>query len=151
MLQATGTPFADFAQLAQGDQAARPRVVPLIGLAQAGGGGFFDDAGFPSGEGWDAVEAPEAQPGDYALQITGDSMAPAYRVGDRLIVRPLLDAPRRGDRVVVRTTSGEVMAKEVARVTAKRLELASLNPEHPVRVLDRREIAWTARILWASQ
>ena len=43
------------------------------------------------------------------------------------------------------------MAKEVERVSAKRLELASLNPDYPGRVLDRKDVAWVARILWASQ
>ncbi len=35
-----------------------PHSVPLLGLAQAGSGGFFDDAGLPTGEGWDAVDFP---------------------------------------------------------------------------------------------
>ena len=153
VLQATGTAFSDFAALAEDPHrgSQRPRGVPLIGLAQAGQGGFFDDAGLPSGEGWDEVEAPGARPGDYALEIAGDSMLPAYRAGDRIVVRPLTDAPIRGDRVVVRTHAGEVMAKEVARITARRLELSSLNPDYPARTLDRREVAAVARILWASQ
>ena len=77
-------------------------------------------------------------------------MLPVYRAGDRIIVLPTSE-PRRGDRVVVKTTAGEVLAKEVARVTAKRLELKSLNPDYPGRVLERSEVAWVARILWASQ
>ena len=32
--------------------------VPMLGFAQAGAGGFFDDAGFPAGHGWDLVELP---------------------------------------------------------------------------------------------
>ena len=73
------------------------------------------------------------------------------REGDRIVVRPGGPDPRRGDRVVVRTAAGEVMAKEVARITRDRLELKSLNPDHPGRVLRRDEIAWIARIIWASQ
>ena len=125
--------------------------MPLLGLARAGDAGFFDDAGFPAGEGWDEVEAPDAMEGAYALTISGDSMAPVYREGDRIVVRPGGGDPRRGDRVVVKTTGGEVMAKEVARITRDRLELKSLNPEHPGRTLARSEIAWIARIVWASQ
>ena len=30
--------------------------VPLLGFAQAGAGGYFDDGGFPTGKGWDEVE-----------------------------------------------------------------------------------------------
>ena len=58
---------------------------------------------------------------------------------------------RRGDRVVVKTTGGEVMVKELKRRTGKVLELASLNPEHPDRMLDAEEVAWIARVVWASQ
>ena len=58
---------------------------------------------------------------------------------------------RRGDRVVVRTVEGEVMVKQLVRQTAKKIELASLNPAHQGRVLATEEVAWIARILWASQ
>ena len=42
---------------------------------------------------------------------------------------------RRGDRVVVRTRGGEVMAKELKRRTAKSIELKSLNAQHADRTL----------------
>lgn len=128
-----------------------PPSVPLLGLAQAGAGGFFDDSGLPSGEGWDAVEFPQANGESvYALEVSGDSMMPLYRDGDRIIVSPI-SSVRRGDRVVVRTLEGEVMAKVLARQTANSIELASLNPEHPTRVFNLDEIDWVARIIWASQ
>ena len=77
-------------------------------------------------------------------------MLPLYRDGDRIIVSP--NAPiRRGDRVVVKTVGGEVMAKELKRQTAKTVELRSMNPDHADRVLGMDEIAWIARIIWASQ
>lgn len=156
VLAATGVSFAEFAGLTVGERAGggkgggAGRGVPLLGFAQAGDHGFFDDAGFPLGQGWDEVEIPGRREGTYALEIAGDSMMPVYRAGDRIVVRATQE-PRRGDRVVVKTLDGEVMAKEVARVTARRLELASLNPDYPGRSLERREIAWIARILWASQ
>ena len=58
---------------------------------------------------------------------------------------------RRGDRVVVRTASGEIMAKELKRQTAKQVELRSLNPEHTERTLPVDDVVWIARIVWASQ
>ena len=94
--------------------------------------------------------APAAKAGVYALEIQGDSMMPLYRDGDVLIVEPGAQI-RRGDRVVVKTTEGEVMAKVLMRQTARSIELLSLNPEHPNRLFDLSEVEWIARIIWASQ
>ncbi len=77
-------------------------------------------------------------------------MLPLYRDGDVLIVEPGARVAK-GDRVVVRTTGGEVMAKVLARRTAKAVDLVSLNPEHPNRSIPASEIDWIARIAWASQ
>ena len=129
----------------------RVRRIPLIGFAQAGGDGFFDDGGFPVGGGWDEVTLPEiGDPNAYALEISGNSMEPVFRDGDMVIVSPA--APiRRGDRVVVRTMRGEVMTKQLARRSARRIELKSLNPAHPDYSFDLVEVAWMHRIVWASQ
>ena len=89
LLRATAVDFATFAELAGGGRAPRGGA-PLIGMAQAGQGGFFDDAGFPIGEGWDEIALPADLEGAYALEIAGDSMSPVYRDGDRVIVRPTL-------------------------------------------------------------
>lgn len=152
VLEATGVSFAEFAALAEGGARPTPGGVPLIGFAQAGDDGYFDDAGFPVGQGWDEIDFPGlAREGVYALEISGDSMAPVYRDGDRIVVDPAITEPRRGDRVVVKTADGEILAKEVARISARALELKSLNPDYPGRTLERRDIAWIARILWASQ
>ena len=86
----------------------------------------------------------------YALEIQGDSMEPLYRDGDRIIVSPT-SSIRRGDRIVVRTVEGEVLAKVLARQTAKLLELESINPEHENRTIKMEELDWVARIIWASQ
>ncbi|MFZ5735364.1 MAG: S24 family peptidase [Pseudomonadota bacterium] len=149
-LQATNTAIDTFVQLIHD----RPRVVqsvPLLGLAQAGSGGYFDDGGFPVGKGWDEVGLPSiSDEHAYALEISGDSMKPAYRDGDIVVVSPSA-AVRRGDRVVVKTTKGEVMVKELKRRTAKVIELASLNPSHPDRTLAPSEVEWIGRIVWASQ
>ena len=77
-------------------------------------------------------------------------MKPAYRDGDIIVVSPGTPI-RRGDRVVVKTMGGEVLVKELKRRTAKTLELQSLNPAHADRALDADDVAWIARIVWASQ
>jgi len=148
VLDAVGAGFDDFAALVDGRRGA---IAPLIGFAQAGRDGFFDGAGFPVGEGWEEVRFPGlgADP-VYALEISGNSMEPAYRAGDRIIVAPGAEV-KTGDRVVARTTGGEVMAKVLARRNSRMVALASLNPDYPTREFKPSEIAWIARILWASQ
>jgi phage repressor protein C with HTH and peptisase S24 domain len=160
VLDATGASLESFTSLVSGARAlassspgarAMSRRVPLIGLAQAGGEGYFDDGGYPVGGSWDEVSLPEiADANAYALEISGESMEPVYRDGDFVIVSP--SAPiRRGDRVVVRTTDGQVMAKQLARRSARRVELKSLNPEHPDYSFDLSDVNWIHRIVWASQ
>jgi phage repressor protein C with HTH and peptisase S24 domain len=77
-------------------------------------------------------------------------MMPLYRDGDILIISPA-SSVRRGDRVVVRTRDGEVMAKILQRQTSRTIELASVNPDFPDRQFQIDEVEWVARILWASQ
>jgi phage repressor protein C with HTH and peptisase S24 domain len=149
-LAATGVSIETFVSLIS-DSTGTAQAVPLIGFAEAGTGGYFDDGGFPVGKGWDEIAFPAVNDEHaYALEISGDSMLPAYRDGDVIIVSPAAPV-RRGDRVVVKTKSGEVMVKELKRQTAKQVELKSLNPEHPDRVLPHSDMVWMARIVWASQ
>ncbi|MGL4637636.1 MAG: S24 family peptidase [Beijerinckiaceae bacterium] len=153
VLDATGATVDEFISLlSAGAGQERPQQsLPLIGYAQAGAGGFFDDGGYPAGTGWDEVNFPGIQDSQaYALEVTGDSMLPLYRDGDRLIVAPN-ESVRVNDRVVVKTMDGEVMAKELKRQTAKTIELRSLNPEHSDLVIPMDKVLWMARIVWASQ
>jgi phage repressor protein C with HTH and peptisase S24 domain len=149
-LAATNTAIDIFVQLIE-ETARAAQAVPLLGFAEAGSGGYFDDGGFPVGKGWDEVGLPSVSDEHaYALEISGDSMKPAYRDGDVIIVSPGTPI-RRGDRVVVKTKDGEVMVKELKRRTAKTLELQSLNPAHADRTLSPADVEWIARIVWASQ
>lgn len=150
VLNATSTSFGEFVALVGGSRMST-RPLPILGFAQAGAGGYFDAGGFPAGNGWDEVSFPD-MPDDsiYALEIQGDSMLPVYRDGDRIVVSPT--APiRRGDRVVVQTAEGEIMAKELKRQTNRTVELTSLNAAHGDRSFTVSEIAWMARIMWVSQ
>jgi len=150
-LAASGTSFDTFVKLTNDGNGNATQAVPLIGFAEAGGGGFFDDGGFPVGKGWDEIAFPAVNDEHaYALEISGDSMLPAYRDGDVIIVSPAAPV-RRGDRVVVKTKKGEVMVKELKRRTSKSIELQSINNAHPDRAFAVSDIVWIARIVWASQ
>ena len=153
ILAATQTSFPEFTGLVEnnGDIARTYARIPVIGLAQAGESGFFDDGGFPVGSGWDDVVFPDlGDPNAYALEISGESMEPVFREGDIIIVSPAAGV-RRGDRVVVKTTDGEVMAKLLKRKTARHVDLHSFNSAFTPRVINIDKIAWIARIVWASQ
>jgi len=149
-LGATGVSFDTFVSLIS-DANGATKSVPLLGLAQAGSGGYFDDGGFPAGKGWDEIAFPAVTDDHaYALEISGDSMVPTYRDGDIIVVSPAAPV-RRGDRVVAKTRKGEVMVKELKRQTGKQVELKSLNSEHPDRTIANGDLVWIARIVWASQ
>ena len=150
-LQATGTKIDTFIGLLTDSGKAALSKLPLIGFAEAGAGDYFDDGGFPVGNDWKEVAFPSVTDEHaYALEIFGDSMKPAYRDGDVIIVSPAAPV-RKGDRVVVKTKDGEVMVKELRRKTAKQVELKSLNSEHRDRTLPMPDILWIARIMWTSQ
>jgi phage repressor protein C with HTH and peptisase S24 domain len=150
-LAATGTSIDAFVGLISDNNGTSTQSVPLIGFAEAGAGGFFDDGGFPVGKGWDEIAFPAVNDEHaYALEISGESMLPAYRDGDVIVVSPAAPV-RRGDRVVVKTKKGEVLVKELKRRTSKSIELQSMNTEHPDRTLNVTDVLWIARIVWASQ
>src|SRR5438270_361409 len=45
VLEATGTALEDFLGMVRANAPAKRPTIPLIGFAQAGGGGYFDDGG----------------------------------------------------------------------------------------------------------
>lgn len=153
ILTVTGSDYEAFygAQDRPKAHAQRSRALPVLGLAQAGMGGFFDDGGFPAGQGWEEVDIPMmSEDGDYALRISGDSMLPVYRDGDIVVVSAATEAMP-GDRVVVKTVDGEVMAKVLLARNGQSIALMSFNPDHPTRHLALEAVEWIVRITWASQ
>jgi phage repressor protein C with HTH and peptisase S24 domain len=151
VLQATGSGLDEFISLIALTGPRKRHTRPLIGLAKANTGDFFDAAGHATGTGWEEIDIlADTDENAYALEISGDSMAPLYRDGDVVIVSPAAPV-RRGDRVVARISDGEIIARELRRQTAHTVELRAINPDFPDRVIPREELSWMARILWSSQ
>lgn len=150
-LAAAGASIDSFAKLIDGDGAGDGRSVPLLGFAQAGASGAFDEAGLPSGRSWTEIALPATEDSHaFALKISGSVLAPVYRDGDIVLVSP--GAPqRKGDRVLVRSKAGELTIATLKRRTAKALELQSLGASQSVRSIASGEVAWIARIVWTSQ
>jgi phage repressor protein C with HTH and peptisase S24 domain len=150
-LGATGTNIDIFVSLIDGGGRAPAKSIPLLGLAEAGGAGLFDDAGLPTGKGWNEIASPAVNDDQaYALEIAGDLMEPVYRDGDVIIVSPSQPV-RRGDRAVIKIRNGEVTLMQVKRKSQKAIDLKSLSPTQPDRTLNTSEVAWIARVIWVSQ
>jgi phage repressor protein C with HTH and peptisase S24 domain len=152
ILKATGATLEDFLRLVEPSGSLRRSMIPLIGMEEAALGKILNEDGTPTeGPGWDELEFPDfGQERVFALEVTGDSLVPLYRDGDVLIVSPTAST-RKGDRVVVCTTNGQILAKELKRRSAKTLEMTSLAKDQEDHVIPAEEIAWTARIMWARQ
>lgn len=152
ILEATGSTLMHFVSLVRPDQTPPgQRTAPLASLNELCAGDHFDATGHPAGEEWDEIPLPEvADPHAYAIEISGDTCEPIYREGDVVIVSPAA-AARRGDRVLVRTTGGDILIRRLLRQTARRIELQPLGSGGEDISLPTDEIASVARIVWASQ
>ncbi|MBI5323586.1 helix-turn-helix transcriptional regulator [Bradyrhizobium sp.] len=149
-LSATGSSIDRFVQLIA-DHGRNGQSVPLLAFAQAAHPGHFDAHGHPAGRGWNEIALPVAgEDHIFALEISGNSLRPAYRDGDVIVVAPRTPI-RRGDRVVAKTMAGEVLIRELRRRTARALELAPLDGASPDRALASDEVEWIARIVWTRQ
>jgi phage repressor protein C with HTH and peptisase S24 domain len=153
ILRATGASAEDFLRLVEPSGPVRRSMVPLIGMADARSTELFTDDGLPTGgDGWEEIDFPDLGTTEqvFALEVTGDALAPLYRDGDVLILSPT--APiRKGDRVVVRLRNGEITAGELKRRLVKSLEIHPLARTGEERTIPMEDVHWTARVMWARQ
>lgn len=149
-LAATGTGIDIFVSLIDGGRAPS-KSIPLLGLAEAGAAGHFDEGGLPTGNGWNETATPSVNDEQaYGLEISSDAFEPVYRDGDVIIVSPSQPV-RRGDRAVIKIKDGEVVVMQVKRKSQKAIDLKSLSPAQPDRTLNTSDVAWIARVVWVSQ
>lgn len=148
-LTAVGEAFRDFAGLIEGEQGV---ALPLLDFSEARRGQHFDDCGRPQGDLWETIQMPGESPdeGLFILEVEDASLTPGYRSGDRLVISPGAQI-RSGDRVVIRTQTGEIQAYELGRRTKTRVIVKSLGDDRASHTLTPSDIAWIARILWVSQ
>ncbi|MGF7163081.1 phage repressor protein C with HTH and peptisase S24 domain [Rhodoligotrophos appendicifer] len=156
ILRATNSNIMEFAMLVNGQggcTSPNSPIIPLIGLNQVDSPGYFDDKGLPSGGHWDALAFPGLKDDRvFALEISGDDLAPIYRDGDVIVVSPNASL-RRGDRIVGKSREGGVIIKTLHRRTARVIELLpfALDAEDDVVVFNVEDLEWIGRIVWASQ
>lgn len=155
ILEATGAHLTEFIALVntpESGEDVRPRIL-VLSYTQATRSASFDESGNPVGESWDYIHFPYAEQHDrkfFALELSDDTLSPFFRAGDRLILAP--DATvRKGDRVVVRTSRGDILIREVLRLTAGKVELRAFSATHDNMTLPMDDIVWMTRIIWISQ
>ena len=111
-------------------EAARNKI-PVIGYVSAGETDVhYDDQGFATGGGFDEVDRPAKvrDPHAYALRVKGDSMFPAYREDDTIVLDTTKPVYNKDDAVV------RVRGKSYFKIfwqIGDEVILRSFNNEHP--------------------
>jgi phage repressor protein C with HTH and peptisase S24 domain len=117
------------------------RDVPIVGFAIANPNedGYFDDMGFPAGAGEGYVEWPTRDANAFALIVKGDSMQPRIRPTQMIVVEPSA-AVLPGDEVLVQTSAGRKMVKELLYKRGDDVTLGSINQAYPQITIAGQEI-----------
>lgn len=134
--QITGYPMPDTEQESLADHVAEPRAisrgghgVPVVGAAQLGDNGYFCELEYPVGHGDGRVDWPARGTSMYALRCQGESMKPRIRHGEFVVIDPA-HAYVPGDEVLVKSTEGKVMIKQLAYIRDGMVHLDSINESH---------------------
>lgn len=125
---------ADRSNVEQGPQiTSAPRKINIVGTAQMGPDGYWNS--LDGNEGW--VETYSRDEDAYALRLKGDSMAPAIRNGWIAVCEPNHRLVP-GEYVMVTTTDGQSMVKELLFENEEAVSLMSVNAAYG----ERRSIEW---------
>lgn len=100
------------------------RTVNIIGTAQMGNDGFWDEVVDENG----SIDVISTDPNAYALRVRGDSMAPAIRNNWIVWCEPNKELVS-GEYVMVKTHDGRSMVKELLYINNSEISLMSLNAE----------------------
>ena len=148
ILQATNANLDDFVGLmSRGNSSRGSRQLPFLKLKDAAKKKTFDGNGRPVSKIWGKFKFPDlSDDGAFAIEITNDSAAPLFHIGDVVVASPAAKV-KRDDCVIVKGKDGCSVMRFV-RQTAKRVELKSLNPDLPNRIVDRGAVESVARIVW---
>ncbi|MBI1327324.1 MAG: helix-turn-helix transcriptional regulator [Alphaproteobacteria bacterium] len=154
VLSATGHTMHDFIALVENENATISQgipvslsALPVMRLKNAEAQNAFDKNGYPLSKDWEPFDLRRGH-SLYALEVDGNNHTP-FREGDILLVSP--DAPlRRGDRVVLKTTKGEIVIGELIREGGTKTELKT-GPKGEERGFASESVSLLARIMWASQ
>lgn len=126
-----------------------PGDIPVIAFAKGGDKGFFDEQGYPVGEGFRKTKRPYdlKDPNAYGVEVRGSSMAPKFEEKETLIVSPA-ESVVNGNYVVVKTTKGESMVKRIFFRDGL-VVLESFN--EPPLIYKKEEVLFYHKVVWVKQ
>ncbi len=105
------------------------RLIPVVGMAQLGENGFYEELAYPDGHGDGFILHASTDPEAYVLRVRGDSMKPAIRNGWYVVVEPNA-AIEPGEYVALQLADGRKMVKELlVRRRGGDIEVLSVNGE----------------------
>lgn len=96
--------------------------VQIKGCAQLGPDGYWEALSADEG----CVDVPSSDPDAYALRVKGDSMMPAIRSGWVVWCEPNRELVP-SEYVMVRTTDGQCMVKELLYINDREVSLMAVN------------------------
>ena len=114
------------------------RGVPVVGTARMGPDGFYEEISSTVGHGDGSVEGYSSDPHAYALRVKGDSMYPAIKDGQFVVIEPGGRCVP-GENVMVCLMDGRRMVKELFLDRSGSVTLLSINGGERL-TLDRKEI-----------
>lgn len=109
------------------------RLVPVVGTAQMGDDGFYEEISSIPGAGDGMVEIGTRDPNAYGLRVRGMSMFPAIREGWYVVVEPN-SAPREGEYVLIKLRDGRKMVKEFLFRRNGSVEVMSVNGQERIHI-----------------
>jgi phage repressor protein C with HTH and peptisase S24 domain len=127
--------------------------VPVVGTAQLGNNGYFEEEGYPAGHGAGFLKIQRDDPDAYGLRVVGDSMSPRIKHGEFVVIEPNQPAVQY-EEVLVKTVDGRKMIKVFAQLQDGFYRFESVNEDHPpihVAVEQVEAIHYVAGILKRSR
>jgi SOS-response transcriptional repressor LexA len=122
-----------------GQSKTRTRV-PIVGTAKLGSDGYYVEFETPTGHGDGHVEHYSSDENAYGVRVKGDSMHPAIKHGQVVVIEPNGDLVP-GENVLLALRDGRKMVKELVIGRPDSVTVASVNGGERL-TFEREEIEW---------
>lgn len=125
---------------------SKGRITPLPVISKVVGspeGDYFTDQDFPVGAGEDYYQVDDENA--FVLSVVGDSMEPAVRAGDQVIITPNKKCKSGSICIVRLAESGKTFLKRV-EFLGDTVILKSDNPRYDTMVYKQQEIGFCYRV-----